>query len=352
MNKKIILVMSLMLLVGLTVFVSAKMVETQVQIHKGWNLIFGFVEPDALSGKLGSSSIKAIYAFIPTNQQYVRVYPDPEDTKIRSIDDDYMRQTSFWVYSDSETGEALNGVMNAVEYEIEEAPVPLNQHQLYKGWNFLAYIPEMQDKSLDELKGDCSIEKAYLWKFDDESDARGWVDMPMNGKFVGNKMLMMGFVVKVSDNCKLGKSSGITPPSIPPEDSAYFTPSCVVGAPLLCNEGIIYTDSIVLNLSNNYKAGESLTIMAIELQYVEGGKAQHCGPTDLSSNTFSTKINAGASEIFRIPCTYGFLSTGEKVNSILSRGDKVSFVGEIKWSFDGSETGSRIASGKIEGTVI
>ena len=156
----------------------------------------------------------------------------------------------------------------------------------------------------------------------------------------------MGMVVKVSNNCKMGlpESSGVTPPSIPSEDA---TPSCVVGAPLLCNEGLIYTDLIVLNLKNNYAAGKPLTIKSIELQYIEGNKAQHCGPS-----AFSTEINAGASNIFRIPCTYGILSTGEKVSSILSKGVKVSFVGEIKWSFDGSDAGIRTASGKIEGTVI
>ncbi len=206
----------LLILISLIVFVSAKMVETQVQIHKGWNLIFGFVEPETLSGKLGPNSIKAIYAFIPTTQQYARVYPNPENNKIRSIDDDYMRQTSFWVYSDSETGEESNGVMNADEYMIEEMPVPLNQHQLYKGWNFLAYIPEMQRKTLEELKGSCDIEKAYIWKFDDRSDDRGWVEMPMNGKFVGDKMLMMGFVLKVSSDCTLGDSD-VAPPELPGE---------------------------------------------------------------------------------------------------------------------------------------
>ena len=106
-----------LILVGLIFLVSARMMETQVQIHKGWNLIFGFVEPDALSGQLNPDSIKAIYVFIPTTQQYARVYPDPENNKLQSMDDDYIRQTSFWVYSDSETNKELNGVMNADEYK-------------------------------------------------------------------------------------------------------------------------------------------------------------------------------------------------------------------------------------------
>ncbi len=157
-----------------------------------------------------------------------------------------------------------------------------------------------------------------------------------------------GLVIKVSGECKLSTESIIeTPPSIPSEDSTSFTPSCVVGAPLLCNEGIIYTDSIVLNLRNNYAVEKPLTIKSIELQYIEGNKAQRCGPS-----TFSTEISTGASKSFRIPCTYGILSTGEKVTSILSKGEKVSFVGEIKWSFDVSDASTRTASGKVENYVV
>lgn len=213
-----------LILVGLIFLVSARMMETQVQIHKGWNLIFGFVEPDALSGKLELSSIKAIYVFIPTIQEYARVYPNPENNKLQSMDDDYLRQTSFWVYSDSETGKELNGVMNADEYMIEEAPGALSDHQLYGGWNFLAYIPEMRDKSLGELKGSCNIEKAYLWMFGDNSESGQWVELPMDGKFVGDKMLMMGFVAKVSSDCALGRDSGsITSPPILPTNSDTCT---------------------------------------------------------------------------------------------------------------------------------
>lgn len=201
--------------ISMIFLVIASQIESQVQIHKGWNLIHGFANPDQLTGSLDKSSIKAIWAFIPTTQEYVQVYPNPDNEKIDLLGDDYLIKTSFWVYSSKESSVELNGVLNAVKYSVEE-PLPLKEHQLYKGWNFLAYLPEMQDKSLDELKGDCNIEKAYLWKFDDRSDDKGWVKMPMNGKFVGNEMLMMGFIAKVSKNCKFsGSENNLIPPIIP-----------------------------------------------------------------------------------------------------------------------------------------
>ena len=157
------------------------------------------------------SHIKAIYAFIPTTQEYARVYPKPENNKIDLIGDGYLEDTSFWVYSDSDA---------ETEYLLQE-PMPLSyigEHKLYKGWNFFGITPAFTNKRLEEVKGTCNIIKAYIW----DAGSQQWINLPLTEKLdegdeeskFGGGDHTMGLVLRVEGDCNLGEV-GPSVPSIP-----------------------------------------------------------------------------------------------------------------------------------------
>ena len=216
MNKKILLFAVVFVFsMGIIGSVMASQIEGDVPIYKGWNLVYGLANPSQLDDWVTSEKvdIKAIYAFIPTTQEYARSYPNPENKKISLMDDDYLIKTAFWVYSDKETAREFNGRLNAVEYNLEET-LPISEHQLYKGWNFVGVTPDMVGKNLGDLKGSCSIEKSYAWW----PKRQTWDLVVLDDAPFNKNVLFQGVLIKVSNNCKLGTSnpvSTINPPSLP-----------------------------------------------------------------------------------------------------------------------------------------
>lgn len=210
MNKKFILPISLLLLVGLAIFVVAAnwAAETNFDFDEGWNLVYGLASPDQFEGQvLEKQNIKAIYAFIPTTQQYARMYPNREDSKI-NIDDDFLVQTAFWVYTDKGTS-GTEG-----EYWLYDSPKPYTERPVYKGWNFIGITPDMiSDSAIESIKGNCNIEKSYFWV----NEYQEWREYPLTSKFNDNKFVGFGWAIKVSNNCNLGNSEADIPsvPNLP-----------------------------------------------------------------------------------------------------------------------------------------
>jgi hypothetical protein len=87
-----------------------------------------------------------------------------------------------------------------------------------KGWNFVAANPEMQGKTMQDIKGDCDILWAYGFGKESASSAQSWLPFgnnTFNAGFIGQ-----GLIIKVSDNCKLGDIIGgvndnVNPPQLP-----------------------------------------------------------------------------------------------------------------------------------------
>jgi len=216
MNKKFILPISLLIILGIAGFVLASQIESPVAIYKGWNLIYGFV-PSSLNGQgFEFSHIKAIYTYVPADNEYIRVYPNPENSKIDKLGDSYFEKQVMWVYSDATVEGELNGMLHFTEYWLEE-PMPLSQRQVFKGWNFVGVthdvIPGPQDTNLKDIKGSCSIEKSYFWN----ADMQKWEDAPLEYAQLEERSIGSGWVIKVSDNCKLGTSEADIPsvPNLP-----------------------------------------------------------------------------------------------------------------------------------------
>ena len=209
-----------MLLVGISVFVSAWAGESGAPIYKGWNLVYGFISPDQLNDQsFDKSHIKAIYAFIPTTQKYVRLFPNGENLEdledSGTIDDDEILQMALFIYSDKTVEGELNGMAHGTEYWLYDTPNPYTERTMYKGWNFVGITPDLIGNSLNDLKGSCDIEKAYL--FDAQQQQWGTIFNLLDDKnIIKNEAgVGSGFIIKVTNNCKLGTSSGGNIPSVP-----------------------------------------------------------------------------------------------------------------------------------------
>ncbi len=219
MKEKIILPIAFIILVGFAVLVFAWVAEYAAPISKGWNLVYGFISPDQLEGQsFDKSHIKAIYAFIPTTQQYLRAWPNPDEKAWQNLDstmdDRELLQTAFWVYSDSNVEGSLNGLSGFTEYWLDDAPKAYNERPIYKGWNFVGVTRDMKGVLYKEFKGNCNLLKMCVYQ------RQNW-DCGEEGALDSNEVLIdsdydlgQGLVIKVSDNCRLGVSEGAVP-SVP-----------------------------------------------------------------------------------------------------------------------------------------
>jgi hypothetical protein len=193
---------------SLAIFVSAWVGEIYFDFDEGWNLVYGLGDINQLDGQiLEKSSIKAIFAFIPTTQEYAQIYPKTDFSKINLIDDDELMNTAFWVYTEK-------GALS--EYWLAEEVIPLKDRSIYKGWNFLGITSDMaideENYTLGIMKGSCDILKTYF--FDNENQK--WINFPLNEK-INKNFIGFGLIVKVSENCnmKVPEKSLIMPPNIP-----------------------------------------------------------------------------------------------------------------------------------------
>ncbi len=179
-------------------------------VAKGWNMIYGFVDPTTqiVDGNIGEENIKAIYALMPDNQEYARVYPEPEIDKLNRLDDDYLLNTGFWVYSNKES---------EMSYRLFEDIIPFNQRQMYHGWNFVGITPDMIDEEgreeIRHLLGDCALESSYIFDAEDQR----WFELPIHEEFYDREIIGMTWVIKVSGDCHLGRyeETIVAPPALP-----------------------------------------------------------------------------------------------------------------------------------------
>src|SRR3989338_2109307 len=126
---------------------------------------------------LDFSHIKAIYAYIPEDDEYLRIHPNPDNTKIDLVGDKYLESSIMWAYSD---------ISQRTEYWFEQ-PLPISETSLYPGWNLVRVTPDM----------------FY------EKDGQEFFSFDFNDFF------MIGMAVKVEEGCNLCKSEIGAPPTIP-----------------------------------------------------------------------------------------------------------------------------------------
>jgi hypothetical protein len=229
MKRGIIVILGVLVLMGLVGFVigsiektmdfpgttlSGNFIGSEVVIFSdSWNLIYGFPNPEWISGgDVMPKHIKAIYAFNPIDQEYIRFYPSPETNKIANSNfawSEYMKITAFFVltdYSARNTGE--------MKYWTLE-PAKSNDIQLLSGWNLIGVTSNFEGKSINQIKGDCDILRIYTFqnnKWVNLEDSKD--ESSLLYAFDGTKNI--GLAIKVARDCNLESSGSVVgPPELP-----------------------------------------------------------------------------------------------------------------------------------------
>ena len=203
MNKGIILIIGLGVLIGLVGYVLADNfnIKYKVAVDEGWNLLQGFVTPDLIiGGEITSQDVAAVYAYLPNEHKYARVYPNPEV----KVDDEELLNSAFWVYLKKS---------GWIEYNVEEEWAHANNRKMVAGWNFVGATSDIFRLKVKEWKGTCNVEKIAGYQ-------RGWgvVDTNVDERTLADQEqdLGRGMIVKVSSDCtlKANNENNVAPPQI------------------------------------------------------------------------------------------------------------------------------------------
>lgn len=211
MNKKIIIPIVLMILVSLAVFVVAIPNKTidNFSLSKGWNLVYGLTSPEQIieqgSNSQGVSadeiknSIELIYVYDSKVDEYVLIYAKQgtkETGEYKNFNPpEETPESVMWVYSER---------AYSVKYNAPNYP-SLSSRDIRKGWNFIPVSPEMNGKSINDLKGNCFYELVYTYA--EEDGITQWINL--ESVLDDNRMLSeasaSGFqlVIKVKDDCRM-----------------------------------------------------------------------------------------------------------------------------------------------------
>jgi len=205
--KKYILgtILGLSLILGTSVLADNFNIHYKVYVYEGWNLLQGFgaysLVPNFISGgDVANSDVVAIYAYLPNEKKYARIYPNPEI----KVDDQELLNSAFWVYLKK---------AGWIEYSVEAEWASANNKQLYAGWNFVGITNDLTGKSLNQIKGNCSIASYYAW----QADSQKWYkDSKGLDAYFGKEWVGQGVLVKSLESCKLSaRNSFTTPPQLP-----------------------------------------------------------------------------------------------------------------------------------------
>ena len=112
---------------------------------------------------------------------------------------------SGWLYSTKDCTITIPALPPA--FTLKDSLLATPNRVFPAGWNFFTVFSDMVGKSLDEIKGDCTIEKAYIWNPEDQA----WIRLY---KFP-EPLLGYGIVFKTSNDCLLGKVTISEVPGLP-----------------------------------------------------------------------------------------------------------------------------------------
>lgn len=211
--KKIIIPIVLIVLISLTIFVAAQVIDedritVSIELEEGWNLasngMFAVYPLDTSDIKI--NNIVAIFYYNPKLKQYRQLHPNREagTNELYDISENYV--PAAWIYSKRK---------GTLTFETDDI-VKVSERKLKAGWNFLSITPTFMGNSLNDLKGTCDIQRAYVWW----NEKQEWKNVSdgLNEEFyegAASGRLGEGIVVKVSENCRLGSTVAPIPPSLP-----------------------------------------------------------------------------------------------------------------------------------------
>lgn len=217
--KKLILLSSLVFVIVIVATAHAKMTpykpgshnyDVEVYVEKGWNLIlFPSLDNIKEDSEIKIENIKAGFFYFPDINSYAEFYPSEtefEESYYRIAarnpkEAEELGISSAWVYSDK-SGNFKYSRIDVPEY---------HQVSLFSGWNFLTLTPEIKGKSLAEIKGDCVIEKAYVWN----PEKQTWEGVGVRNDKFPETVIGHGVILKITNDCQLEKEIIPETPALP-----------------------------------------------------------------------------------------------------------------------------------------
>jgi hypothetical protein len=167
----------------------------EVNLKEQWNLIAGISFSDALhsSSYLTKDAIfKSYYHDAKTNKD-IEIRPD---YKAGNVDPLFLYSNAFWVFS-AKPGKIV----------YKASPSFVNKtrlggfYQFYAGDNLIAINDEMYGKTINQIKGDCSIVSASFWDALNQS----WISLDLDSALnfeTQEGLVGKGIRVKVAGDCR------------------------------------------------------------------------------------------------------------------------------------------------------
>jgi len=223
--------LSIIVIITVTAFVFAadgdelEYLDQEVTLKEGWNLVsvytlsnYLFILDTELSkydkDNLEDLQIKAIFFYDFFEKSYIMSYPQNEVDKIlifkervNSNFDNYglHANSALWVYSDKR---------QVISFRTTDGPLMVEDVKMKLGWNFLTITPDMKGKTINQIKGNCDIEKLYSY----ETSVQKWSNNLAYDNFMDEELtddsIWSGIVIKLNSDCSFGGDS-VNPPQIP-----------------------------------------------------------------------------------------------------------------------------------------
>ncbi len=119
---------------------------------------------------------------------------------------------SRWIYI-KESGVGKKLISTHYIRGLEDDEWKIGSQVMFKGWNSLAAYPGIKNIALDYIKGDCIIEKSHRW----DPRIQRWIEITSdkwsdNTLFANADLEGFGFMIKVTNDCRLGIIKDTSPP--------------------------------------------------------------------------------------------------------------------------------------------
>ncbi|MEA1924547.1 MAG: hypothetical protein U9M95_01630, partial [Candidatus Altiarchaeota archaeon] len=95
-----------------------------------------------------------------------------------------------------------------LEFSVEDY-TSYSEINLKEGWNFVPVTQDMKSMTLEDIKGECELERMYMW----DSRKQEWDKMDEDYVFKEND-LYHGFISYAVKECGFSQTS-LTPPPFP-----------------------------------------------------------------------------------------------------------------------------------------
>ncbi|MCP3685649.1 MAG: hypothetical protein GY861_23615 [bacterium] len=249
-------------------------IRAEIEINKGWNMV-GLLPFLAYSSEstCNPEKFRAVFAYFPIENKYGRIKFDDgyssrsgiteyeprgyteEDQELlnRYIHGNDVEHlvisiaNSMWIYSDENCGIVSeypgynSDLFNLIELIRE------HEMKLVKGWTFLSVLPEMDGKTLDDIKGTCNFKAAFGFN----SQGNRWENI-MDYTFQSSE-IGYGFIVSTSDECMLGYPT-VAPPPLP---TSSGTSKCELKQGLNCADHAVLSgdNKVALVVQNGMGSG-------------------------------------------------------------------------------------------------